>query len=80
MLFLRYLFITALLSLTWVAPVAAADESSEWSEKFAPFVYRQDDPSLLILAGEIDIRTSLNFSRFVLEHGVCLTSAPAGQI
>lgn len=70
MLFLRYIFTTALLSLTWVAPVSAADESSEWSEKFAPFVYRQDDPSLLILAGEIDIRTSLNFSRFVLEHGV----------
>lgn len=83
MLFLRNLPLAILLSLNCFVSAATADERSEWSEKFAPFVYREDDPSFLILAGEIDIRTSLNFSRFVLEHGVpkiILLNSPGGIV
>ena len=62
---------------------ALGEEQSEINEKYSPFLYFDDDTSLLILAGEIDIRTSLNFKRFILEHGapdVLLLNSPGGLV
>ena len=48
----------------------AANDESDFVEKYYPIIYSEEDPSVFILAGDIDIRTSLNFKRAVLDAGV----------
>ena len=81
-LFLQLLIISYL-CLTNLGTKALAEEQSEINEKYAPFLFFTDDTSVLILAGEIDIRTSLNFKRFILEHGtpdILLLNSPGGLV
>lgn len=47
-----------------------AESGSEFEEKYYPIIFLKDDPSTFILAGDIDIRTSLNFKRAVMDVGV----------
>ena len=63
--------------------VAMAQSDRPISEKYFPFVYFEESPSILILAGEIDVGTSLNFSRFVLDYGspdILLLDSPGGLV
>jgi len=47
----------------------AAEDEKYFVEKYYPIIYSQEDPSVFFLAGDIDIRTSLNFKRAVLDAG-----------
>ena len=75
---LQYIF-SLLISL--IAIEAIAEEKI--NDNYAPFIYFEDDTSFLILAGEIDIRSSLNFKRFIMEHGVpdvLILDSPGGLV
>lgn len=64
------LLITSILLLSLTCFVVQAEDTGEFEEKYYPIVYLKSDPSSFFLADEIDIRTSLNFKRAVLDVGV----------
>ena len=62
----------ALLLLTGIGNTAAfcANQDDVFEGKYYPILFLKEDPSTFILVGDIDIRTSLNFKRAVLDVGV----------
>ena len=64
-------------------PLVAEEQDITWEQKYYPFIYPLENPNLFILAGEIDIRTSLNFKRAVKDAGVpeyLILNSPGGLV
>jgi hypothetical protein len=38
-------------------------------EDYAPFIFMSNDPSILCLCGDIDVSSSINFKRFIIDYG-----------
>jgi hypothetical protein len=64
------LLITSILWLGLTCFATLAEETADFEEKYYPIIYLKSDPARFFLADDIDIRTSLNFKRAVLEVGV----------
>ena len=60
--------ILVILQLLFVPCIALSDE--DIIEKYYPILIPADDTTMFALAGDIDMRTSLNFKRAVQEYGV----------
>jgi len=60
--------ILVILQLLFVPCIALSDE--DIIEKYYPILIPADDTTMFALAGDIDMRTSLNFKRAVKEYGV----------
>ena len=67
--YFRLVVITSVFAIGLGGVLNAADDESNFVEKYYPIIYSKEDPSVFILAGDIDIRTSLNFKRAVLDAG-----------
>lgn len=78
-------YITFLLSLVFCfgAQSAWAQSENSFDETYYPILVPLDDPFVFILFGEIDIRTSINFKRAVLQYGapeVIILDSPGGIV
>ena len=61
--------LTYLTAISFGSLLHAVEDEKYFVEKYYPIIYSQDDTSVFFLAGDIDIRTSLNFKRAVLDVG-----------
>ena len=67
--YLKVFIISFLAVITFGNLLYAADNENYLVEKYYQIIYSKEDPSVFFLAGDIDIRTSLNFKRAVLDVG-----------
>jgi len=68
--YFKLVVLTSVIAIGLGSLLNAANDESYFVEKYYPIIYSEEDPSVFILAGDIDIRTSLNFKRAVLDAGV----------